>query len=82
MKNLLEYSEIQQILEIGKKKSIITLDEINKLLPKEIIDEARIDDVLILLKDEKIEVKDDEDLSTALNDIVPEEKKKSSSKSS
>ena len=80
MKNLLEYSEIQQILEIGKKKSIITLDEINKLLPKEIIDEARIDDVLILLKDEKIEVKDDEDLSTALNDIVPEEKKKSSSK--
>ena len=59
MKDLLEYVEIQKLLEIGKEKKVITYEELNKNLPQEILIDERIDDVLILLKEASITVQDE-----------------------
>ena len=75
MKNLLEYPEIRKLLEIGKQKSIITYEEINKNLPQEVLEDERIDDVLILLKESNITVNDEVDENINLEDILEDGKK-------
>ncbi len=75
MKNLLEYPEIRKLLEIGKQKTIITYEEINKNLPQEVLEDERIDDVLILLKESNITVNDEVDENINLEDILEDSKK-------
>ena len=80
MKDLLEYVEIQKLLEIGKTKQVITYDELNKNLPQDIIEEDRIDDVLILLKDANITIQDETLSQEELNKIIANESKKDAKK--
>lgn len=75
MKNLLEYPEIEKLLEIGKQKKVISYEEINKNLPQEVIEDERIDDVLILLKESDISVKDEVEADLNLEEIIEESKK-------
>ena len=76
MKDLLEYVEIQKLLEIGKEKKVITYEELNKNLPQEILIDERIDDVLILLKEASITVQDETLSQEELNEIIAAETKK------
>ena len=80
MKDLLEYVEIQKLLEIGKAKKIITYEELNKNLPQEILIDERIDDVLILLKDANITVQDEILSQEELNEFIASETKKDAKK--
>jgi RNA polymerase primary sigma factor len=54
MEKITEYPEIQQLLALGKKKKELTIDEINKNLPQEIINSEQIDDVFELLQRNKV----------------------------
>ncbi|MCG8569585.1 MAG: RNA polymerase sigma factor RpoD [Spirochaetes bacterium] len=76
MENLLDYPEIKKLLEHGKKNKKVTYDEINKMLPQIIIEEERIDDVLILLKNNSISVSEEsENLSdTEIENLLHEKK--------
>lgn len=72
-KNLLEYPEISNLITIGKKKKELDYDEINKNLPQEVIEDERIDDVLILLKENSISVKEEIDNSIDNKTIIENE---------
>lgn len=80
MKDLLEYVEIQKLLEIGKAKKVITYDEMNRNLPQEIIIDERIDDVLILLKEAEITIQEEILSQKELNDLIVAESKKDDKK--
>lgn len=59
MDKLMEYPEIQKLIEIGLKNKKVTMDEINKNLPQDIIESERIDDVFLLLQKKNILVADE-----------------------
>jgi RNA polymerase primary sigma factor len=48
--------EVQRILELGKEKGFLTYDEVNDALPPEMVSSDQIDDLIVLLRNEKIEV--------------------------
>ena len=68
MVKITDYPEIKKLLELGKKKKELTIDEINKNLPQDIINSEKIDDVFILLQKNKISIVDEVDMN-ALKDI-------------
>lgn len=76
MDNLLDYPEVRKLIEYGKKKKALTYDEINKMLPHKVIEFERIDDVLILLKNNNIAVAEEpEDFSSDdFSDILENKK--------
>lgn len=59
-KNILDYPEIKKLLEICEKKREITIDEINKNLPQDIIDSGNIDLIFDLLQEKNIVILDEE----------------------
>jgi RNA polymerase primary sigma factor len=61
---LTDYPEIQKLLELGLKKKELTLDEINKNLPQDIINSERIDDVFLLLQKKNINIIDEVEMET------------------
>ncbi len=58
--NIIDYPEIKKLLEICEQKKEITIDEINKNLPQEIIDSGNIDAVFDLLQQRGIVILEDE----------------------
>jgi RNA polymerase primary sigma factor len=78
--------EVQEIIQLGKSKGFLTLDEINRLLPTDTINAAEIDDVLALLGaldidlvddpappgDDSADGLDEEPLALAEGDEIPE----------
>ncbi len=60
MENILEYPEIKKLLEIGAKNGIVTIDEINKNIPQEIINNERIDEVFVILQEKNIRVQEED----------------------
>jgi RNA polymerase primary sigma factor len=50
--------QVQQLIILGKEKGYLTYDEVSKTLPTEVINSERIDDVVILFGEEKIELID------------------------
>ena len=68
MVKITDYPEIKKLLVLGKKKKELTIDEINKNLPQDIINSEKIDDVFILLQKNKISIVDEVDMNT-LKDI-------------
>jgi len=48
--------EIQQLLETGRAKGFLTLDQVNSALPPEMVNSDQIDDLLQLLKNEEIDL--------------------------
>lgn len=61
MDKLLEYPEIQRLIELGLKNKKVSMDEINKNLPQDIIESESIDDVFLLLQRKNIQVVDEID---------------------
>ncbi len=52
--------EVEQLLEKGRKKGYLTYDEVNDLLPQDVISSEQIDDILIMLGENDIEIVDTE----------------------
>jgi RNA polymerase primary sigma factor len=59
-KIMVKTGEVEQLLEKGKKKGYLTYDEVNNLLPSDIVSSEQIDDILIMLGENDIEIVDTE----------------------
>jgi RNA polymerase primary sigma factor len=55
-RKIVKTGEVEQLLEKGKKKGYLTYDEVNNLLPSDIVSSEQIDDVLIMLGENDIEI--------------------------
>jgi len=42
--------EVERLINMGKEKGYLTYDEVNDILPPDVVDENQIDDALRLLK--------------------------------
>ncbi len=52
--------EVENLLEKGRKKGYLTYDEVNNLLPSDVVSSEQIDDILIMLGENDIEIVDAE----------------------
>jgi RNA polymerase primary sigma factor len=59
-RKIVKTGEVEQLLEKGKKKGYLTYDEVNNLLPSDIVSSEQIDDILIMLGENDIEIVDTE----------------------
>ena len=50
--------QFQELIDLGKQKGFLTYEEVNDSLPPEMVSSERIDDLMMLLGDEKIEIVD------------------------
>jgi len=66
---------IQQLIMASKGKGYLTYDELNNLLPDEVLDSEEIDSILILLKNMNVEVLDNNEVSRKLAEKKQYEKK-------
>ncbi len=57
-KNSME--EVQQLIDLGKEKGFLTYDEVNDVLPSDVVSSDRLDDVMSLFGELDIEVVDSE----------------------
>ncbi|RME36211.1 MAG: RNA polymerase sigma factor RpoD [Deltaproteobacteria bacterium] len=65
-KNSME--EVQQLIDLGKEKGFLTYDEVNDVLPSDVVSSDRLDDVMSLFGELDIEVVDSEaNLSSGKN---------------
>jgi len=55
------YEEVDQLISIGKEKGYLLYDEVNELLPEEIVDSDELDDIFGRFGEEGIEVYDSEE---------------------
>jgi RNA polymerase primary sigma factor len=77
MDKLTSYPEIQKLLELGLQKKELTLDEINKNLPQDIINSERIDDVFLLLQKKNIHIVEEveiESIEEIEEELLPKKK--------
>ncbi len=66
---------VAKLLEYGKEKKVLSWDEMNDLLPETIINSEKMDQVLVLLEQNKIQVLEED--SAGDEEESPEETKKS-----
>ncbi|MDH3974897.1 MAG: RNA polymerase sigma factor RpoD [Deltaproteobacteria bacterium] len=52
--------EVETLISMGKQKGFLTYDQVNDLLPPDVVDENQIDDVMTMFGEMDIEVVDDE----------------------
>ena len=52
--------EVQQLMQLGKEKGFLTYDEVNDILPPDMISSEQLDDVMSMFGDMDIEVVDAE----------------------
>jgi len=52
--------EVQQLIELGKEKGFLTYDEVNDILPSDMVSSDRIDDVMSMFGEMDIDVVDSE----------------------
>ncbi|WP_054697036.1 RNA polymerase sigma factor RpoD [Desulfosarcina cetonica] len=71
---------LKALIEKGKEQGTLTYDEINEVLPNEMMSSEMIDDTLMMFDDMDIEIIDNEDALSG-KDNASEEKKESLSKS-
>ena len=50
--------EVQQLMQLGKEKGFLTFDEVNDILPPDMISSEQLDDVMGMFGDMDIEVVD------------------------
>ena len=53
-----ERKEIQQLIDLGKEKGFLTYDEVNEVLPADIVSSDQIDDVMSMFGEHDIEIVD------------------------
>ena len=64
-------SAIEKLIEYGKTKKTLTWDELNGLLPPEIINSDKMETVLTQLAQNNIQVEEDDGLTDTEDDTVP-----------
>ena len=57
--------EVQQLIDLGKEKGFLTYDEVNDILPADMVSSEQIDDVMSMLVEMDIEVVDTEQKTEA-----------------
>lgn len=62
---------LDKLIALGKKKGTLTYDELNEILPEEVVSGEDIDKVLTILSSENIEIVDSEESKEAVE--IPEE---------
>ncbi len=71
MKKITDYPKIQEMIEFGLKEKCLTIDQINKFLPTEIVEEGLFDEVLVMLQEKNIVVKEEDvDVSSDFTEDV------------
>ncbi|MEA2013969.1 MAG: RNA polymerase sigma factor RpoD [Thermodesulfobacteriota bacterium] len=58
MKNSITSDEVNKLISLGKEKGLLTYDDINNILPSEIIFSEQIDDILIFLHENNVKIVD------------------------
>ena len=67
--------EVKRLISMGKNRGFITYDELNDLLPADIVSADQIDDIMMAFGEEEIEILDvspEARLQRAFEEIVPE----------
>jgi RNA polymerase primary sigma factor len=54
----IERKEIQQLIDLGKEKGFLTYDEVNEVLPPEMVSSEQLDDVMSMFGEHAIEIVD------------------------
>jgi len=69
--------EISELIALGKEKGHLTFEEVNNILPVDIVSSEEIDEILGILGEENIKLVDSEEdtVKEAVEDKEPEEKK-------
>lgn len=65
--------ELERLISLGKRKGYLTYDELNEILPQDIISSDEIDEILTALGNENIELIDTE--KGGIHEEIPEEEK-------
>jgi RNA polymerase primary sigma factor len=50
--------EVKQLIDMGKEKGFLTYDEVNDILPSNIVSEDQIDDLMVMFDEMDIEIVD------------------------
>ena len=58
MKKKKTHDQVKHLVDLGKEKGFLTYDEVNELLPPEVITGDQVDDIVMLFGEEKIELID------------------------
>lgn len=67
MMKKIKIPEVKQLIAIGKEKGFITFDEMNDILPEDVLSSDLIDDIIMLLTQLKIDVIDPKNSNKALS---------------
>ncbi|MGA1862331.1 RNA polymerase sigma factor RpoD [Deferribacter thermophilus] len=77
MSKKIKTPEVKQLIALGKEKGFLTVDEINEILPKEILTPEFLDEIFMLLAQLKIDVIDNNSKNVVISDIDLEEDEES-----
>ncbi|BAI80946.1 DNA-directed RNA polymerase sigma 70 factor [Deferribacter desulfuricans SSM1] len=69
MSKKIKTPEVKQLIALGKEKGFLTVDEINEILPKEILTPEFLDEIFMLLAQLKIDVIDNNSKNAVITDI-------------
>ncbi|MBN2282526.1 MAG: RNA polymerase sigma factor RpoD [Deltaproteobacteria bacterium] len=58
MKKIMKSDEVQKLISLGEEKGFLTYDDINDMLPSDIVLSEQIDDIMILFGEKNIDVVD------------------------
>ena len=64
MKKKKTHDQVKHLVDLGKEKGFLTYDEVNELLPPEVITGDQVDDIVMLFGEEKIELIDSSEESS------------------
>ncbi|HDM76304.1 MAG TPA: RNA polymerase sigma factor RpoD, partial [Deltaproteobacteria bacterium] len=75
MSKKLGAEKLKKLINIGKEKGFLTYDELNQVLPKDMVSPERIEDILAIFEEMDIEVVErPEDYSPENKQLVADEK--------
>ncbi len=60
--------EVQQLIELGKEKGFLTYDEVNDVLPSDMVSSEQLDDIMAMFGDMDIEIVESESKATVKGD--------------
>jgi RNA polymerase primary sigma factor len=72
-KNVSESEAVQELIEKGKKQGQLTYDEINDMLPNDVVSSGEIDEILLTLGDHDIDVIDSLKLNESGDAVIEDE---------
>jgi RNA polymerase primary sigma factor len=70
MSKKIKIPEVKQLISLGKEKGFLTFDEINEILPDDVVSSEMIDEILMLLVQLKIDIIDPRGNGKAVSGVV------------